>query len=127
MDNLEKGNPKAKTFQSCRMSQRTRGEFRSRHSERSTLKHNGSALHILIALLLRQCQFCGNTCRLRQNPVKGPRTGCLSSAKGPKAPVYYRRHPKDRCFKLMGVIENNSTLDSNVSVILDPGEEKTPG
>lgn len=58
-------------------------------------------LCLLIALLSRQCQFCESTCSCY-----------LVLAKGPKALVYYRRHPKDRCFRLRGVMENNSTLDS---------------
>lgn len=70
-------------------------------------------LCLLIALLSRQCQFCESTCRLSRQDVKGPCRSCyLVLAKGPKALVYYRRHPKDRCFRLRGVMENNSTLDS---------------
>lgn len=67
----------------------------------------------LIALLFRQCQFCASAWRLCQQDVKGPRRSCcLVLEKGPKALVYYCRHPKDRCFRLRGVMENNRTLDS---------------
>lgn len=70
-------------------------------------------LSLLIALLFRQCQFYESACRLSRQDVKGPCRSCyLVLAKGPKALVYYRRHPKDRCFGLRGVMENNSTLDS---------------
>lgn len=83
-------------------------------SKEAPLKYECSARPcLLIASLSRQCQFCKSTCRLSRQDVKGPcRSCCLALSKGPKALVYYRRHPKDRCFRLRGVMENNSTLDS---------------